>query len=135
MTNNVNLTLPGSNVTIRVDPSSFKIITSPTTVAPTSDIDDDDDDGLTSAEIAIIIVVCVIVFIALIGLLYYFLRVRPARAGKVSAHSSHMQLNLQPQNNNEIEKDAGVPNKAIDTGKMFNSMAIETTKVDKTDFS
>ncbi|XP_028409898.1 uncharacterized protein LOC114532567 [Dendronephthya gigantea] len=116
MTNNVNLTLPGSNVTIRVDPSSFKIITtSPTTVAPPRDADDDDD-GLSSAEIAIIVVVCVLVFIAIItGLIYYFLRVRPKRAGKIPPHSSRMQLNEQQQNNNVTEKDSGVFNKPVDT--------------------
>ena len=112
-TNNVNVTLPGSNQTLRVDPSSFKIImTTPSpTLKPKSD---DDDDGLSTAEIVIIAVVCAVVVIALIAaVVYYCTRVRP---GKISPHSSHMQLNEQ-QNNNEYDKN-GVDN-AVDTGMMF----------------
>lgn len=115
-TNNVNLTLPGSNDTLRVNPSSFKIVVvSPTTRASTLKPDDDDDDGLSTTEIVIIIVVCVIVLIALIaGLVYYFVRVKPARAGKISPHSSSMQLNEQ-QNNNPVA-NTGVDNNAVVTG-------------------
>jgi hypothetical protein len=113
-TNNVNLTLPGSNQTLRVDSKSFKIIVTPaTTPTPTSDDDDDDDDddGLTTAEIVIIAVVCSVVVIVLIAaVVYYYTRVRP---GKVSPHSSHMQLNEQ-LNNNENGKN-GVDN-AVVTG-------------------
>ena len=99
-TNKVDFILPGQNETLKVQSNSFKIISSTTTPPPTSKPeDDDDDDGLTTAEVAIIIVVCIVVVIALIAaLLYYFKRVKPARASKVSPHSSRMRLNEQPQN-------------------------------------
>lgn len=116
-TNALDFTLPGSNITLRVQTSSFKIITSTTTLPPTSKTDDDDDDGLSAAEIVIIVVVCVLVVIALIAaLVYYFKCVKPGRAGKVSPHSSHMQLNEQPYNN-QIGID-GVNNNAVPTGKI-----------------
>jgi hypothetical protein len=126
--NDINFTLPGSNQTIRVDPYSFKIVTSATTRPPTTkpDDDDDDDDGLSTAEIVIIVVVCVLVLIALIaGLVYYCIRVKPSRAGKISPHSSNMQLNEQ-QNNNAPGKN-GVDNDAVVTGMM---MSLTTSLID-----
>ena len=117
-TNAVNFTLPGSNIALKFQSSSFKIVTSTTTPPPkVDDGDDDDDDGLSTAEIVIIVVVCVLVVIALIAaLLYYFKRVKPARAGKVSPHGSHMQLNEQ-QNNNQFGMD-GLSNNAVTAGKI-----------------
>ena len=113
-TNAVNFTLPGSNITLKFQSNSFKIVTSTTTPPPK--VDDDDDDGLSTAEIVIIVVVCVLVVIALIAaLLYYFKRVKPARAGKVSPHGSHMQLNEQ-LNNNQFGMD-GVSN-TVTAGKI-----------------
>lgn len=116
MTNAVNFTLPGSNITLKFQSNSFKIVTSTTTPPPKVD-DDDDNDGLGTAEIVIIVVVCVLVVIALIAaLLYYFKRVKPARAGKISPHGSHVQLNEQ-RNNNQSGID-GVSNNAVTAGKI-----------------
>ena len=114
--NNVNFTLPGFNETLMIITSSFKIITSPTS-KPTLDNDDDDDDGLSTAEIVIIVIVCVVVLIAVIaGLVYYFIRVRPTRAGKVSPHASHIQLN--EQNNNQALNN-GVENEGLVSGNKW----------------
>ncbi len=131
--NDVNFTLPGSNQTVRVDPYSFKIITSsPTTRPPTAKPDDDDDDdGLSTAEIVIIVVVCVLVLIALIaGLVYYFIRVRPSRAGKISPHSSNMQLNEQQSNNNAPGKN-GVDNNAVVTGMRMSLTSTSLILINK----
>ena len=122
-TNSLNFTLPGTNITIRVDPSSFRVIPKPTAAPPA---DDDDDDDLSTAEIVIIVVVCVVVGIIIIAaLVYYFVRVRPARAGKISPHSSQIELNEQ-QNNNQAEKDAGVANSAVDEGKILRFLVQDT---------
>lgn len=123
--NNVNFTLPGSVEPLQVDPNSFKIVVAPTTSSPTSPTDDDDDDDdLSTAEIVIIVVVCVVVVFAVIAaLLYYCLRVRPSRAGKISPHTSHMQLNEQ-ENNNEAGKNAGVANNAVVPGMLLNELLV-----------
>lgn len=102
-TSSINFTLPGSNESLRVDPNSFKIVSS-TTVIPTTILDGGDpgDDDLSKGEIAMIVIICLVVAIAVIvAIVYYIVRVRPNRAGKISPHGSHVQLNEQQGNSGE----------------------------------